>query len=145
MDKREKVRAEDFHKMMDFRNNHPGFTREMGMKVTEVSDGYARVEMDVDKRSCNPISSVHGGVIFALADTAGGVAATTKGSLVTTVTGNINYLNPALEAKKLIATTREVKVGKNILVYDVSVTDENEKIIAEARMTFYSLHKDVIF
>ena len=139
-----KMCSEECRKWMEYRNNHYGFTREMGMKVTEVSDGYARVEMDIDKRSGNPIGSVHGGVIFALADTAGGVAATTKGSYVTTVTGNINYLNPALTVKRLIATTREVKVGKNILVYDVSVRDENEKIIAEARMTFYSLHKKVV-
>lgn len=144
MEEKEKKYAVEFHKLMDYRNNFPGFTRQMGMKVTEISDGFARVEMDIDEKSANPIGSVHGGVIYALADTAGGVAATTKGSFVTTVTGNINYLNPAMEVKKLIATTREIKVGKNVLVYDVSITDEKGKSIAEARMTFYSLHKKVI-
>lgn len=144
MEQKEKVYAVEFHKLMDFRNNFPGFTREMGMKVTDISDGYARVEMEIDARSANPIGSVHGGVIYALADTAGGVAATSKGSFVTTVTGDINYLNPAIGVTKLVATTREVKVGKNILVYDVSITDEKENSIAEARMTFYSLHKEVI-
>ncbi len=133
----------DFQKLIDFRNQFPGFTREMGMQVTEASNGYARVEMKLDERCGNPIGSVHGGVIFALADTAGGVAATSRGSFVTTVTGNINYLNPAMSAKMLIATAKELKAGKNILVYDVSVTDEKEHTVAEARMTYYSLHKEV--
>ena len=135
----------DFHKLIDFRNSHPGFTKEMGMVVTEVTEGFARVEMEVDERCFNPIGSVHGGVIFALADTAGGVAATSRGSFVTTVTGSINYLNAAMQSKKLIAETREIKVGKNILVYDVTVSDESGQLIAGTRMTYYSLHKEVNF
>lgn len=133
----------DFNKLIDFRNSHPGFTREMGMEVTEVSEGFAKVEMEVTEACGNPIGSVHGGVIFALADTAGGVAATSRGSFVTTVTGNINYLNAAIGTKKLIAEAREIKAGKNILVYDVKVLDEAGQVIADTRMTYYSLHKEV--
>ncbi len=134
----------DFHKLIDFRNSHPGFTKEMGMVVTEVSKGYAKVEMEITEACGNPIGSVHGGVIFALADTTGGVAATSRGSFVTTVTGNINYLNAAIGTKKLVAEAKEIKAGKNILVYDVAVTDENGRIIADTRMTYYSLHKEVM-
>lgn len=134
----------EFQKYIDFRNDTPGFNKEIGMVVTEMKDGFARLELEIDyARHGNPIGSVHGGVIFALADSAGGIAAASKGSYVTTVTGNINYLNPAIQVKKLIATTREVKAGKNILVYDVTVTEENEKVIAECRMTYYSLHKPI--
>lgn len=140
----ERTTSMEFEKLIDFRNKIPGFTKEMGMRVTEAGDGYARVEMDIEEHLSNPIGSVHGGVIFALADTAGGVAATSKGSFVTTVTGDINYLNPAIKVKKLTAVTREIKAGKNILVYDVTVMDERERVIAESRMTYYSLHKEVI-
>ena len=114
------------------------------MEVTHVAEGYARMEMEIDERCVNPIGTVHGGVIFALADTAGGVAATSRGSIVTTVSGDINYLNAAIGVKKLVATTRELKAGKNVLVYDVTISDETERVIAEARMTYYSLHKEVI-
>ncbi len=134
----------EFQKLIDFRNGFPGFTKEMGMVVTEVEAGYARVEMELDGRSHNPIGSIHGGVIFAIADTAGGVAATSRGSYVTTVSGSINYLNPAMQGtKKLIAAAKELKAGKNILVYDVTVSDEKGRVIAETRMTYYSLHKPV--
>ena len=134
----------NYKKYEEFRNNAPGFTKEMDMIFTEVSEGYAKAEMEVQQKHMNPIGSVHGGVIFALADTTGGVAATAKNdSFVTTVSGNINYLNPAINVKKLIATTKELKVGKNILVYDVTIADETEKVIAEARMTYFNLNKEI--
>lgn len=134
----------EFQKLIDFRNGFPGFTKEMGMIVTEVKAGYARVEMELDSRSYNPIGSTHGGVIFAIADTAGGVAASSRGSYVTTMDGSINYLNAAMQGtKKLIATTREIKAGKNILVYDVTVSDETGRVIAETRMSYFSLHKPI--
>ena len=131
----------DYRKLLEFRNNSPGLAKELGLNVTEVSEGYAKIEMELDERHANPIGSIHGGAIFTLADTVGGVAATSHGSFVTTVTGSINYLNPAIGVKKLIADTRELKAGKNVLVYDVTVRDENDHVIAEARMTYYSLHK----
>ena len=133
----------EYQKLIDFRNGLPGFTRKMGMEVKEVSEGYARVEMEIDEGCGNPIGSIHGGVIFALADTAGGVAATSRGSYVTTVGGSISYLNPAIGVKKLIAVTEEVKAGKNILVYDVMILDEQEKVISKAQMTYYNLHREV--
>lgn len=133
----------DFEKLMDYRNSLPGFNQKIGMYVMEITNEYVKMEMDIDESHGNPIGSVHGGVIFALADSAGGVAALSHGSYVTTVSGNINYLNPAIKVKKLIATTKELKVGKKILVYDVTITDENERVIAETRMTYYSLQKPV--
>lgn len=134
----------EFQKLIEYRNGIPGFAKEMGMKVTEVKAGYARVEMELDVRSHNPIGSTHGGVIFAIADTAGGVAASSRGSYVTTVEGSIHYLNAAMQGtKKLVAATRELKAGKNILVYDVTVSDETGQVIAEARMSYFSLHKPI--
>lgn len=131
----------DYNKLKEFRNNASGLRKELGTQVIEISAGYARMEMDIDERHLNPIGSVHGGAIFALADSAGGTAAMSRGSFVTTVNGSIHFLNPAINVKKLIAETQELKAGKNILVYDVAVRDENGQAIAEACMTYYSLHK----
>ena len=131
----------DYNKLKEFRNSALGLRKELGLQVVEVSAGYARMEMGIDERHVNPIGSVHGGAIYALADSAGGTAAMSRGSFVTTVTGSINYLNPAINVKKLIADTRELKAGKNILVYDVAIRDESGQVIAEACMTYYSLHK----
>lgn len=116
-----------------------GFIQEIGMEYTDIREGYAKGELKLRPMHGNPIGSVHGGVIFAMADTIGGTAATSRGRMVTTVSGNIHYLRPAMNCEKLIAESREVKVGKNVCVYDVMITDEKGREIALATMTFYYL------
>ncbi len=127
----------DFEKLKEIRNM--GFIKEVGFTTTEIREGYAKGEVELSEKHGNPIGSVHGGVLFSIADNVGGSAATSRGRYVTTVSGNINYLRPAIGCKKLVGESKEIKTGKNICVYDVTITDENGTEIAVARMTYYYL------
>ena len=127
----------DFERLKEARNT--GFIREIGLNITEIREGYAKGEIELQPMHGNPIGSVHGGLIFSMADTVGGTAATSRGRFVTTVSGNINYLRPAMGCKKLIGESGEVKIGKNMCVYDVMITNETGKEIARATMTYYYL------
>ena len=120
-----------------YRNAHKGFVNELGFELTEVQEGYAKGELTITWAHRNPIKSVHGGVLFSIADTVGGVAATSRGRACTTVSGSIHYLRPALNCEKLIAETREIKVGKNMAVYEVLITDESGTELALVTMTYY--------
>lgn len=127
----------NFEKLSELRNT--GFIHEIGMEVLEIREGYARELLRVHPTHVNPIGSVHGGVIFTLADTVGGTAAISRGRMVTTVSGNINYLNPAIDCEELIGEAREIKVGKKMGVYEVTITNETGKTIAVATMTYFYL------
>ena len=127
----------DFEKLKALRNM--GFNKIIGFNTTELREGYAKIEVVLDERHANPIGSTHGGVIYAMADAAGGAAATSRGRYVTTVSGNMNYLRPAMNCKKLIAETNEIKIGKKMCVYGVTITDETGRLIATATMTYYYL------
>ncbi len=129
----------DFEKLKEIRNK--GFINEIGFDTTEIREGYARGEVTLAPKHGNPIGSIHGGVIFTIADTIGGAAATSRGRYVTTLSGNINYLRPAIGSKKLFAESSEVKIGKNVCVYDVMITDDTGREIARATMTYYYLGK----
>lgn len=129
----------DFEKLKKIRNM--GFIKEIGFNLTDVSEGYAKGELVLTSMHANPIGSTHGGVIFSIADTVGGAAASSRGRFVTTVSGNINYLRPAMNCRKLIGESREIKVGKKMCVYEVTITNESEKVIAVATMTFFYLDK----
>lgn len=114
-----------------------GFMQKIGFALTEIGDGYAKGELDLTELHANPIGSTHGGVIFSIGDTVGGAAAISKGRHVTAVSGGINYLNPAMNCKKLIGEAKEIKTGKTIGVYEVCITDENGRKIAVSTMTYY--------
>lgn len=129
----------DYEKLKEIRNM--GYIKHTGIRTVELREGYAKCEIILDERHANPIGSTHGGVLFTLVDTVGGAAATSRGRYVTTVSGNINYLRPAMNCKKLIGESREIKVGKKMCVYDVMITDENDREIAKATMTFFYLDK----
>lgn len=128
----------DFERLKQLRNS-AGFIKEIGFETTEIREGYAKGEVVLQPKHKNPIGSTHGGVLFTIADTVGGAAATSRGRWVTTVSGNINYLSPAMNCKKLIGESREIKTGKRMCVYEVTITNESEKIIAVATMTYFYL------
>lgn len=137
------VNTMNYEKLRQFRNSHNNFAEFLGLEITEIGPGYARAKMPVRKEFRNPIGSVHGGCIFTIADAAGCSAASSYGYHITTISNNLNFLNPGINTNILYATTREIKRGKRILVYDVSVTDENDILLAEGIFSFMSLNKPI--
>lgn len=135
----------DFSKLMEFRNNCEGFTKLLGMNIIDIAEGYAEGEIVINKDYLNPFGTVHGGCIFSLIDTVGGVAAMTRGNITTTSSCNINYLNAATDNTKIRAVAKEVKQGGTLLVYDVEVFDGDDKIIAKAVCTYFRLQKHDFF
>lgn len=131
----------DFEKLKKIRNI--GFIHEIGFELTEIREGYAKGELNLTSMHKNPIGSTHGGVIFSIADTVGGAAATSRGRAITTLSANINYLSPAMNCEKLICEAREIKTGKRVCVYEMTVTNEFDKMIAVTTITYFYLDKNV--
>ncbi len=130
----------DFERLKQVRDM--GFIKELGFELTEIREGYAKGELVLTDKHDNPIGSVHGGVLFSIADTVGGAAATSYGTFVTTVSGSIHYLRPAMKGtKKLIGESVEVKKGNKMCVYDVIISDETGREIAKATQTYYYLEE----
>lgn len=141
MDKLDIINEINFEKIIEHINGLGGFASDIGIKILSISKGYAKAEINIEKKHLNPGNSVHGGCIFSLADTVGGVAAWSRGNYVVTSSSNINYLNPAIDSKRLIGIAKEIKFGKKILIYDVEIWDEKDRLIAKVTNTYYSLGK----
>ncbi|SRR5712692_7237850 len=81
---------------------------------------------------------VHGGVMAALADTAGGMATymtVPRGARVATVEMKINFLE-AVEKGTVVAEARVLRCGRNFSVVDCDVRDSAGRLAAKALMTF---------
>ena len=126
-------------KIIQFRTVRNRFMQMLGIRVLEVKEGYARCEMPVQEDFLNPNDSVHGGVIFTLADCVSGYAAASHGMRCATMDSFISYLKPALTSKVLYGEAKEIKTGKTVLVYDVWVKDETDLLIAKCTFTYYNL------
>lgn len=126
----------DYNKLIEIRNESNAFANYIGLKLTKISEGYAETELMVTESLLNPINSVQGGVLFTVADVTGGGAAASHGRHITTIDGSIHYLRPGLNTTKITGKARELKAGKNILVYDVSVEDQDGVVLAEGIFSY---------
>lgn len=116
-----------------------GFIKYIGIEYLDYGPGYAKGRLKLDKKVLNPRGGVHGGCIFALADTIGGTAAMTRGNYVTTVSASIDYLRAAKNVDYIYAEAVEIKNGRTISVYDVMIKDSLEKNIARVSLSYYKL------
>jgi uncharacterized protein (TIGR00369 family) len=86
--------------------------------------------------------ALHGGVVSALIDTAGGVAAFTAlgpGESVSTVTLMVDYLEPAGLGGPLRAEAELIRKGNRVCHVRVSVTQDGV-LVAEGRAV-YNIHR----
>lgn len=128
---------ERYVKDMDLIHKRPTLSKELGMEVDEIREGYCRVEMPLEEKHMNLFGGVHGGAIFALADTAAGMASRSYGKSAVTLSANMNFLAGAPEgAKTLYAEATVVRQGRTIIVMDVLVYGE-ERLMANGSITFY--------
>jgi len=113
--------------------------KQFGFVLGEAEAGRVVLRMHVDERHKQVHGVVHGGVIAALADTAGGLAtymACARGTRVATIEMKINYLE-SVEGGVLDAEARVVRLGAHVGVVDCDVRDESRRLVAKALMTFF--------
>lgn len=132
-------RKVNYQAFIEARNTFHGFIEAVGFQLTRMDYQYAKAEILLKDMHRNPIGSTHGGVLFTLADTVGGACCNSTGCACTTLTGTINYLNPAMNCEKLIGEATPIKMGKRIAVIQVHITNEFGKDIAHATMTYQFL------
>jgi len=130
----------DQNQFIRYINSFLGYNHHNGVKLLQAEDGRSVVEVKLTRDSMNPQGSAHGGLIFSLADTAGGCAALTHGRGVVTLSGNVNYIRPGL-GEYLRAEAEEVHYGSKTAVYRVAVKDDKDKTVAEMTMTYFITDK----
>lgn len=122
-------------------NGNSQFLQSNDMKVIEVNEGYARVEMMIDQQILNIHGFVHGGALYSLADTAAGAASFATGRDSVTLTGTINYIKPG-KGGKLIGIATEVSRGRTTGVYEVFIYNDEDVMLSRATFTMFFLDGD---
>ncbi len=118
-----------------------GFMEYLPVTVKDIGQGYVKAALSVTKQLRNPFGTLHGGCMYAVADSVAGAAAMTYGRYVTTISGHIHYLNSVDEEAELKVLTTEIKSGRTILTYDVAFIDSYENIICKATLEYFALNE----
>lgn len=102
-----------------------------GISIDDVREGCARIRMIVREDMLNGHRIGHGGMIFALADTAFAYACNSRNEITLAQHASISFLAPAQPGDVLIAEAREVSRAGRSGVYQVSVRTAAGAVIAE--------------
>lgn len=125
-----------YEELIRHRNDTNPFARSLQIQCVEMDEGYARAEMPVSEQVLNPHGSVHGGVLFTLADVAGGSACASYGYAIATLDADFHYLRPGIGLTRLSASAHVLKRGKRICVFDVRVSDQDGTLLAAGTFTY---------
>lgn len=101
------------------------------IEIEEAREGYARVRMMVRPDMLNGHGTAHGGMIFALADSAFAYACNGRNLRTVAAQASIVFLDAAREGDVLIAEAKELALVGRSGVYHVSVTAADGRAVAE--------------
>ena len=113
------------------------FARALGIRYVDAGLGRARVALDVGDAHLNFNGNCHGGAIFALADTAFGLASNSHGVIAVGIDAHITYHVAAGRGDTLTATATEISRSRRIAVYRIDVTRGDGTLIAGFTGTVY--------
>jgi acyl-CoA thioesterase len=102
-----------------------------GIHIDEAREGYARLSMQVHADMLNGHGIVHGGMVFALADTAFAYVCNGRNEKTVAAQAGIVFLGSASEGETLIAEAEELAAAGRSGVTRVSVRTGDGRAIAE--------------
>ncbi len=95
--------------------------RTLGIEVLEVAPGRVALSMRVREDMLNGHGTCHGGILFALADTAFAFACNSQGEARVAAGASIEFVAPARAGEVLIARAQETSRGARHGLYDVAI------------------------
>jgi acyl-CoA thioesterase len=102
-----------------------------GIEIEEAREGYARIRMTLTAAMLNGHGIGHGGMIFALADTAFAYACNSRNVTSVAAQASVVFLDAACEGEVLVAEAREVALAGRSGVTHVGVRTADGRAIAE--------------
>ena len=109
----------------------------LGIRFVDGGPGTATVALTIAGPHLNFNGTCHGGVIFALADTAFGLASNSHGVIAAGIDAHITYQAAANLGDTLTATAAEVSRSRKLAVYRVDVTRSDGTMISGFTGTVY--------
>jgi len=127
--------ASDNVDALNAKAGHEPIASFLDMKLVELSKGYAKVSAKLKPEYLNFNNLVFGGIVMAVADQA--FAYGTNSVITPNVASqfNIHFIASADVKDELIAECRVVRAGRRVCISEMTVTNQDGKLIARATGT----------
>lgn len=118
------------------------FSQWLGVEVLETGEGYSKLQMTVRNEMLNGFGIAHGGISYSFADSALAFASNSHGTQAVSIETSISHTKPVMEDDILIAIAKEESKTNKIAIYSISVTNQNDHVVALFKGTVYRTGKE---
>ncbi|MEM9885551.1 MAG: hotdog fold thioesterase [Bacteroidota bacterium] len=120
-------------------------TQWLGAELLDIAEGYCKLKMQVRKDMLNGYGLLHGGMAFALADSALAFASSSYGRVAVSINANIIYSKSAKLGEQLIAEAKALNVTHKTADFDVTLVNETGEVYYYFRGTVYRTSREIDF
>jgi acyl-CoA thioesterase len=120
------------------------FSQWLGIGVLEIKEGYSRIKMTVREEMVNGFGIVHGGIPFSLADSAFAFACNNRNNLSVALDTSINFIKAVHVGDELTAEAIEVHNGKSTGLYNITITNQNNHVVAQFKGLCFRTNKPLV-
>ena len=116
----------------------------LGITFTKVEGAHVTATMPVDHRHHQPYGIMHGGASVTLAETVGSVSAHIAAGQNAYTVGleiNANHIR-SVRSGLVTGVSTPIHIGKSTQVWEVRITDEQDKLVCVSRITMAVLQKN---
>jgi acyl-CoA thioesterase len=131
-------------KVVDNMYNGDWFSQWLGIERLNIEPGHCILRMKVKKEMLNGFAIAHGGITYSLADSALAFASNSHGRKSVSVETSISHIESLKEGDVITAEAKEVNVSNKIGIYEVTVTNQENRKVALFKGTVYRTSKDWI-
>jgi acyl-CoA thioesterase len=117
------------------------YSQWLGIEILECEIGHCKLGMTVRKEMLNSMGKAHGGITYALADTAFGFTANTHGKFAVSIETSINHIEAVNQGDYLIAESVIEKVN-NKLGFNVVEVKRGNELVALFKGVVYRTQKE---
>ncbi len=119
------------------------FSQWMGVSLIEIKENYCLIKMPIREEMINGLKTVHGGVTFSFAESALAFSSLNSGEAAVALNCTINFTQAVKLGDVLTAESIMLTNTKKTAVFDIRITNQDEKVVAAFRGTVYKLGKNI--
>ncbi len=106
------------------------FSNWMGIHIEKIELGSSILSCEVKEEMLNGFHILHGGISYSISDSALAFASNSYGYKCVSIETSISHTRPAKLGDLLTATCKEIHRGRSIGIYEVSVKNQDDRLIS---------------
>lgn len=129
-------------KVIDKMYGSDWFSQWLGIERVEESAGRCVLRMKIRKEMLNGFEIAHGGIAYSLADSALAFASNSHGRKSVSIETSISHTRQLKEGDIITAVATEKNLSNKIGIYEITVTNQEDNIVALFKGTVYRTSKN---